>query len=798
MVSTSALLASSQNVTLPPLPELYDANFLDTLLPITEKGAPASASTTEPQPQNALIDALKATSHQTYTTNAAKAFDSTDSPVLDAFQELTPYASGSDIHDSLAKAWAEDPQLTLRIIWNARSIHDGKGEKELFYRAFGWLYKNHPRTAIANLPSLITPVCTRPKKDEGMPHGYWKDLLNILALVMLDELRANHDRFMGFVHNYCSKADGAWIREMYKTELGKLGPNATSGDRAACSAQTTPMIQQAAKERRAKKSASFHELLLLKLREPAFRALYVAVARLFADQIVKDAAVLKQAEGITDAKERKKLLRQLTFVSKWAPTPHGSHDRVTNISSAIALLLHDQGAMAGLSLPVDPSPTRLLSLSDTHVLRSFYKRWHLKPLRDALMLPEVLMSANKWSSIPYSRVPSVCMKNNTERFFTHDRERFTKYMEDVESGKKTISGATLMPHELIGSIMEQHRYLARSPRPADNFASVKAEVRRKLAEQKLSVLEAQWRSMIDRLRESGALENAMAICDVSGSMGSITYDNPRSKQTRPIFPAVALSLVTAQLAKPPFANAIITFSAKPQFITLEPTRSIGDSVEKMVGADWGMNTNFDAVFMDLLLPLAVKHNVPKEDMVKRVFVFSDMQFDEARGEEDENEEDEVYRRVSAEELEEEGVEIPEGMEVWDAGDVGDAKVDDGAKEAKAAGKWQTNHDVIEKAFKAAGYDMPQIVYWNLADSFMTTPVKADRKGVALMNSFSPAMMKVFMGEEDESVLEGEDSWEVTGEKTSGEKTKAEEEFTPLKVMKKALGKKSFDGLVVVD
>lgn len=134
MVSTSALLASSQNVTLPPLPELYDANFLDTLLPLKEKSAPTLTSTPEPQPQNALMNALKSNAHQTYTTNAAKAYDSTDSPVLDAFQHLTPYSSAYDIHDSLSKAWAEDPQLTLRIIWNARSIHDGKGEKELFYR----------------------------------------------------------------------------------------------------------------------------------------------------------------------------------------------------------------------------------------------------------------------------------------------------------------------------------------------------------------------------------------------------------------------------------------------------------------------------------------------------------------------------------------------------------------------------------------------------------------------------------------------------------------------------------------
>lgn len=43
------------------------------------------------------------------------------------------------IDSVLARAWAEDPALTLKIIWNTGSIHDGKGDKELFYRAFGWL-----------------------------------------------------------------------------------------------------------------------------------------------------------------------------------------------------------------------------------------------------------------------------------------------------------------------------------------------------------------------------------------------------------------------------------------------------------------------------------------------------------------------------------------------------------------------------------------------------------------------------------------------------------------------------------
>jgi hypothetical protein len=55
-------------------------------------------------------------------------------------------------------------------------------------------------------------------------------------------------------------------------------------------------------------------------------------------------------------------------------------------------------------------------------------------------------------------------------------------------------------------------------------------------------------------------------------------------------------------------------------------------------------------------------------MVKRLFVFSDMQFDES-----------LTRNL----------------------DDGDAS------------EWETTHDRVVKEFKAAGYEVPEIVYWNL-------------------------------------------------------------------------------------
>ena len=65
----------------------------------------------------------------------------------------------------------------------------------------------------------------------------------------------------------------------------------------------------------------------------------------------------------------------------------------------------------------------------------------------------------------------------------------------------------------------------------------------------------------------------------------------------------------------------------------------------------------------------------------------------------------------------------------------------------------------------------------------------------MINGFSPALLKVFMGEQEEK----EEDWEVTDADASTlAMAEEEDEFNPFNVMKKALLRKTFDGLVIVD
>jgi Domain of unknown function (DUF2828) len=307
---------------------------------------------------------------------------------------------------------------------------------------------------------------------------------------------------------------------------------------------------------------------------------------------------------------------------------------------------------------------------------------------------------------------------------------------DVASGKRKISGGTLLPHSLLAEAL--------GIKNANTDPAAKADQQ---------VIEAQWKTMVEKLRESGTLDNSMAICDVSGSMGYI-HSGMIGKHVPPILPAVALSIVLSQVSREPWANSFITFSAHPEIVQLDPTAGLVEMVNTMVASNWTMNTDYLSVFTKLILPMAIKNKLPKEEMIKRLFVFSDMEFDNSV--------------------------------ITDTGLTG-------------GGSWTTEHEKVVSVFEAAGYDVPEIVYWNLQGAQGTKPVEADWEGVSVVSGFSLNMLKVFMAEGTLEDLEDIEIEEEVGEDGSVVIVKKEKKkMTPVDVMKKALNKPSYGTIVVVD
>lgn len=686
------------------------------------------------------------------TENADVAHRSSGEALVDLFYELEDTVTGARLQEVLEKAWTVDSDATLKIIWNARSIHLGKSSRHMFYKAVGWLYKNHPATLIANLPWLVRPLISKkaPKQDEekkaeankeakdidsdfemidekelpgqpdtkklklddnavlsefdikyGVAHGYWKDLLNILALAANGEL----------------KVDG-----QPRTILNVEKPKDKPRNRDWTEGRKKTVTQQR------------HDNVINKLQtDPVYKALHVSVARLFADQLKLDFARL--------ASGTKQDLKAVTLAGKWAPSHKGMHDQHTCIVTSIAESLY---SFEDVCPDADPADRTLY-------IKHARQRYHftIPKLRKHLQIVERSITAEKFEDIKYNRVPSLAMKQYTPLFAKKDFDRFDKYIEDVAQGKATISGATLLPSTLVREVLDSG--MSMGGRGATSTGKL---VEQKMKEIQSKSIGGQWSTLVQRIKDSGTLESSIAIADVSGSMHSPVF----ADSTRPIDSSIGLSLLIAEVTKPPFGGAFITFSEQPQVMRAggaDDKRSFKEKVNYIDRSNWSMNTNFTSVFEDLILPMAIENKLTQEDMVKQVFVFSDMQFDQCGGDR----------------------------------------------------RWTTSFERIQKKYKDAGYEMPQIIFWNLAGSHYgdtaPKPVTATQEGTALVSGYSQGQLKMFLEsgqfgdpeedeEEGDDLVETEDGDEVLVDKKEKKKT------DPMAQVKKAISHDAYRMLKVVD
>ena len=305
--SVSSPRDSKRDVTVPFLPELQDPNFLDHLLP-PPAVVPSVKPKVDAQPlQGAeFMAALTKVSNRKRTTNHAPGFTSTLDPTLDAFDGLSQQTNWNDIKPltTLRRSYERDPVTTVKIIFNLRSIHEGKSEREGFYRAWGWLYREHPRTAIANLSALVEPLIERKRREKkdgdgapngddketvlvdlldeppedvpmrGLSHGYWKDLLNLLVLAMEGELDANGVEFQS-LHNggYLKKGARSGGRNVARQRKGRQEPDTKDARMQAGlarDAEVSNVAQKARDEKHAKWRLQVEKLFT---QSPSFKAL---------------------------------------------------------------------------------------------------------------------------------------------------------------------------------------------------------------------------------------------------------------------------------------------------------------------------------------------------------------------------------------------------------------------------------------------------------------------------------------------------------------------------------------------
>lgn len=342
---------------------------------------------------------------------------------------------------------------------------------------------------------------------------------------------------------------------------------------------------------------------------------------------------------------------------------------------ADAAALAEQGEQAEISLLAKWMPSCNTSSAATRALaRRLYRalgmcekeyRLLLVALRRQLDVLETRLTRRDYT-FNYSAVPSCAGLKYRKAFMANDAERYRAYVESLqkvlveqctEPAVKVNVGA-LYPYDIMNKCRQAQ-----------------------LPEVERLQLDNMWRSLPDYFG-SAAGANWLAVVDVSGSM--CWPENPA-----PIDVAMSLGLYVAERNTGLFKDKLLTFSARPSLVEVDPTWPLEQKVQYMLGMDWGMNTNLEAVFR-LVLDAAVQNRLPAEQMPQCIVIISDMQFDCC---------------------------------------------------VQGAGN-PTAYQMIEQRYAAAGYTMPRLVFWNVAQrNYGNLPVTCDRQGTMLVGGCKPGMFE---------------------------------------------------------
>jgi hypothetical protein len=301
---------------------------------------------------------------------------------------------------------------------------------------------------------------------------------------------------------------------------------------------------------------------------------------------------------------------------------------------------------------ITKSITRQLYEEDEKQPYKRFRKEYLTPLRYYLKIVENYMCSNRWEEIDFSIVPSCAMNRLKKAFQKHTPEKFADWLNAVKEGRSKINAGQLQPHELAKHYINGGEYD--------------------------EVIELQWLQIVENTYKLGNFEDSIVLSDVSGSMDGV-----------PMEVSIALGILISSLTAEPFRNIVISFDTNPTMhIIPDSCTTLQQKVESMKEIPWGGTTNLYKVF-ELLLNRAKQYGLSQDQMPKRLYILSDMQFD--------------------------------------------AAIDSDTK---------TVFESIDDMYSKTIYQRPDIIFWNLrSDTTVDFPVCESQYGVGCISGFSPSILK---------------------------------------------------------
>ena len=324
-------------------------------------------------------------------------------------------------------------------------------------------------------------------------------------------------------------------------------------------------------------------------------------------------------------------------------------------------------------------------------------RKSLSILRARINVLERLMSAGQWDKIEFDKIPSKAGLVYRNAFARHDVERM-RADKDVVAYKDFMQDKNT---KVNAKALYPYEVVAK----ATDYSGINngwywSENYGRNNPIERAAINKYWDNLEDYF--NGASLDALCMIDTSGSMCG-------TDASAPINVAISIGLYAAERARGPFYGHYISFSSRPQLIETYGSDFV-DKVRRIYSTNLCENTNIEAAF-DMLLDTAIKSHCRQSDLPKTIIVVSDMQFDRQR---------DYYGNSNATLME------------------------------NIAYKWQR-----------AGYQMPELVYWNVqARGNNVIPMQA-KDGITFVSGFSPVLF--------EQIMKGKTGYDLMMDKLDSER-----------------------------
>lgn len=170
-----------------------------------------------------------------------------------------------------------------------------------------------------------------------------------------------------------------------------------------------------------------------------------------------------------------------------------------------------------------------------------------------------------------------------------------------------------------------------------------------------------------------------------GTNAIVVADVSGSMTGRPMASSIGLALYFAERNTGDFHNLFMTFSDKSEIVKVKGY-TLREKIYHAGREDWGGSTNLRSAF-ERILDIAVKHCTPKEDMPKSIIVISDMEIN------------------------------------------------------YCADRDWTFYDIIKKRYECFGYEIPNVIFWNVNSRNNVFHADKKKKGVQLCSGQSATIFK---------------------------------------------------------